>query len=36
MVRWVRGEEFGIETLVMDGQVQAHLSAYIRKRTVAL
>ena len=25
IVRWVRGEEFGIEGLVMDGKAQAHL-----------
>ena len=35
-VRWVRGEEFGIETLVMDGKARARLRDSIRKRTVAL
>jgi hypothetical protein len=33
IVRWVRGEDFGIETLVMDGKAQARLGAYIRERT---
>jgi len=36
IVRWVRGEEFGLETLVMDGKAQARLGAYIRGRTRAL
>ena len=32
----MRDEEFRIETLVMDGKAQAHLSDYIRKRTMDL
>ena len=32
IVRWVRGEEFWIEPLVMDGKAQAHLGSYIRER----
>lgn len=36
IVRWVRDEEFGIQTLGMDGKAQAHLSDCIRKRTLAL
>jgi len=32
IVRWVRGEDFGLETLVMDGKAQAHLGKYIRER----
>jgi len=36
IVRWVRGEEFRIETLVRDGTAHAHLSDSIRKRTMAL
>lgn len=35
IMRWVRGEELGIETLGMDAKAQAHLSGYIRKRTLA-
>jgi hypothetical protein len=36
IVRWVRREEFGIETLVINGKAQAHLSDYIRQQTKAL
>jgi hypothetical protein len=32
IVRWVRGEEFGLETLVMDEEAQAHLRRYIQDR----
>lgn len=32
IVRWVRGEDFGFETLVMDGKAQAHLGQYIQER----
>jgi hypothetical protein len=32
-VRWVRGEDFGIETLLMDAKAQAHLGDYLRERT---
>jgi len=32
IVRWVRGEDYGIETLVMDGKAQVCLSKYIRER----
>lgn len=32
IVRWVRGEEFGLETLVMDEEAQAHLRQYIQDR----
>jgi PilZ domain len=32
IVRWVRGEEFGLETLVMDGKAQARLGKYIKER----
>ena len=32
IVRWVKGEEFGAETLVQDYEAQARLSGYIRKR----
>lgn len=32
IVRWVRGEDYGIETLVMDGQGQARIGQYIRER----
>lgn len=32
LVRWVRGEEFGIETLVMNKKSQARLSTYIQER----
>lgn len=35
-VRWVRGEEFGIETLMMDGNAQAQLGKYIRQRMRAV
>ncbi len=36
IVRWVRGEEFGLETLVMNGKAQAHLGKYVRECTKAL
>lgn len=36
IVRWVRGEEFGIETLVMDGKAQAYLVKYIEERMKVL
>lgn len=36
IVRWVRGEEFGLETLVMDGTAQARLGTYIQERMKAL
>jgi hypothetical protein len=32
VVRWVRGEDVGIETLVMDGTAQGHLGHYIGER----
>ncbi|MDH4079791.1 MAG: PilZ domain-containing protein [Nitrospira sp.] len=32
IVRWVKGEEFGIEILVMDGKAQTHLGKYIQER----
>jgi hypothetical protein len=32
IVRWVRGEEFGLETLVMDEEAQACLTTYIQER----
>ena len=32
VVRWVQGEDVGIETLAMDGKSQAHLGKYIRER----
>lgn len=31
IVRWVRGQEFGLETLVMNGQAQAQLGKYVRE-----
>jgi hypothetical protein len=36
IVRWVRGEEFGIETLAMDGKAQARIGKYIRERVKEL
>ena len=33
VVRWVRGEDVGIETLVMHGNAQVQLGRYIRART---
>lgn len=36
MVRWVRGEECGIETLAMDTRSQARLNDYIQARLNAL
>jgi hypothetical protein len=35
-VRWACGEEYGIETLVMDMKSQAILNAYIEERVKAL
>lgn len=35
-VRWVCGEEFGIQTLVMNDTSQARLSEYIQDRIKAL
>ena len=31
-VRWVCGQGFGLETLVMDGQAQAHRGKYVQER----
>ncbi len=36
IVRWVRGEECGLETLVMDGKAQARLDRYIREQMRAI
>ena len=36
VVRWVCGEECGIETLVMNEESQKQLSAYIQERGRAL
>lgn len=36
IVRWVRGEEYGIETLVMNDESQTLLNDYIQKRVRAL
>ncbi|HWG97663.1 MAG TPA: PilZ domain-containing protein [Nitrospira sp.] len=36
VVRWVRGEEFGIETLAMNKTAHARLSTYIQERSKAL
>ena len=36
LVRWVRGEEFGIETLAMNKKSQARLSRYIQERIETL
>ena len=36
VVRWVRGEDVGIETLVMHGNAQAQLGRYIRARMKAV
>jgi hypothetical protein len=36
IVRWVRGQDYGIETLVMDGKAQASLSKYLQRRTKEL
>jgi len=33
IVRWVRGEDYGIETLVMDGKAHARLGKYIQELT---
>lgn len=32
IVRWVSGQDFGLETLVMDGKTEARLGMYIRER----
>jgi hypothetical protein len=32
IVRWIQGQDFGLETLVMDRQAQARLGKYIRER----
>jgi hypothetical protein len=36
IVRWVRGDEYGIETLVMSDESQERLKAYLHKRIKAL
>ena len=36
VVRWVRGEEFGIETLTMNKMAHARLNTYIQERIQAL
>jgi len=36
VVRWVRGEEFGIETLAMNKTAHARLSVYIQERIQAV
>lgn len=36
MVRWVRGEDVGIETLAMDRKSQSQLGRYIRQRMKAV
>lgn len=36
VVRWVRGEDLGIETLVMDEQARAQLGRYIREQMKAV
>ncbi len=36
IVRWVRREEFGIETLVINGKAQAQLREYIREHMKTL
>ncbi|HKC92608.1 MAG TPA: hypothetical protein VKB81_01180 [Nitrospira sp.] len=33
LVRWVRGEEYGIETIVANGATQARMVDYFRHRT---
>ena len=33
IVRWVRGEDFGLETLVMDDESRMDLCAYLAGRT---
>lgn len=35
-VRWVRGDECGIETLVMNTESEAELNAYLQERIKAL
>jgi len=32
IVRWVRGEEYGVETLEIDDESQADLDEYLRQR----
>jgi len=36
IVRWVRGEDCGIETLVMDRKAQSRLNGYIRECVYSL
>ena len=36
IVRWARGEDYGIETLVIDGKSQGRLGRYIEERMKAL
>lgn len=36
IVRWVRGDEFGIETLLMDTRDEVRLAVYIRDRMKTL
>jgi hypothetical protein len=36
VVRWVRGEDFGIETLAMNKTAHARLNTYIQERIQAL
>ncbi|WP_413935155.1 PilZ domain-containing protein [Nitrospira sp. BLG_1] len=33
VVRWAHGQDFGVETLLMDKQDEARLARYIRDRT---
>ena len=32
IVRWVRGEEYGVETLVMDDESRENVEQYVRQR----
>jgi PilZ domain len=32
IVRWISGQDYGIETLVMDGKAEARLGKYIQER----
>ncbi|MGQ0666082.1 MAG: hypothetical protein ACT4O4_03525 [Nitrospiraceae bacterium] len=32
IVRWVRGQEYGVETLVMDDESRADLEDYVSER----
>lgn len=36
IVRWVSGQDFGLETLVMDGKVQARLGKYLQESMKSL